>query len=73
MQMELGMTAWAEAGEPVGAGMPVGMREGAISWAPSYGLLSPEQEDHLLGVLGCYIENGADCDLMGDVQMRTDL
>jgi basic membrane protein A len=72
-QMELAMKAWADNGGPVAADMPVGMQEGAITWAPSYGLLTAEQEAFLVDVLQCYLEKGADCEKMGDVQFRTDL
>jgi basic membrane protein A len=73
MQMELALKAWADNGAPLGKDMPVGMREGAITWAPTYGLLSAEQEAFLVDVLECYLEEGTDCEKMGDVQFRTDL
>jgi basic membrane protein A len=72
-QMELALKAWADNGAPVAAGMPTGMQEGSITWAPTYGLLSPEQEAFLMDILNCYLEKGADCEKMGDVQFRTDL
>ena len=75
MQVELAVEAWVDNGStPVGVGMPVGMREGAIQLAPIYGLLPIEVEEEIFEILSCYIEKGADCEMMSpDIQFRTDL
>jgi basic membrane protein A and related proteins len=75
MQVELAVEAWVDNGmAAVGAGMPVGMRDGAIQLAPIYGLLPIEVEEEIFQILGCYIENGMDCEMMSpDAQFRTDL
>lgn len=72
-QMELAVVEFAKAGKPVGKSMPVGVLDEAIVFAPMYGLLTPEAEADFVKVFTCYKEKGADCELMGDVQFRTDL
>ena len=75
MQIELAVKAWVDNGNaPVGAAMPVGMRDGAIVLSPAYGILPIEVEQEIFAIYACYVEKGADCEMMSpDVQFRTDL
>jgi basic membrane protein A len=69
-EMQYAAVQYALAGQPIGKGFPLGLKEGAVLLSPMYGLVSPEVEKYVVDAYQKYL---ADPKAFPNLVVRTDL
>ncbi len=71
LQMQYAAVQYALAGKPIGKGFPLGIKEGAVTLSPMYGLVSTEIEKYVVDAYQKYVKEGPSA--FPTLQVRTDL